>query len=76
MFEILKEAAKYYSQLKHDENQKRRLLKKNLDYEYLQQLIDKVENHNVMISIETADHAHLEIKPLREHKNGPIFSGD
>ena len=75
MFEIIKESLKYYKNLKHDEQLKKRLLNKKLDYEMLQIMIDKVESNNVMISIELNDHTKLEIKPKKDERK-PQFIGD
>lgn len=76
MFEIIKESLKYYKNLKHDEQLKKRLLNKKLDYEMLQIMIDKVESNNVMISIELNDHTKLEIKPIKKDEHKPQFIGD
>jgi oligoendopeptidase F len=76
MFEIIKESLKYYKSLKHDEQLKKRLLNKKIDYEMLQAMIDKVETNNVMISVELNDHTKLEIKPIKKNKKDPLFTGD
>mgnify|MGYP003301037789 CR=1 FL=1 len=76
MFEVIRESLKYYKNLKHDEQLKKRLLSKKLDYEMLQTMIDKVETNNVMISVELNDHTKLEIKPIKKIKKDPLFTGD
>ena len=76
MFEIIKEAVKYYNNIKRDEAMKKRLLKKNLDYEYLQKIVNEVESHNVVIVVNTADHAKIEIKPMKKERQNVVFTGD
>ena len=76
MSNALKEAFKLYKQIRWEEKQKKRLVNKNLDYVYLQFMINEVEDHNVELDITTADHAHIVVKPIKKEEHKPQFIGD
>ncbi len=76
MFEILKSAVKYYQDEKHRENMKKRLLRSHLDYEYLQYMIDEVDDKKVEMNIELNDHTKINIKPIAKSRNNTMFTGD
>lgn len=76
MSNAFKEAFKLYKQIKWREKQKKRLVSKNLDYAYLEYMINEVEEHNVELDITTADHAHIIVKPIKKDEHKPQFIGD
>lgn len=64
--EIRKKVKEYEAALKEEETQKKRLLSKELDYQYLEELVKRCENNkDLIIEIDTADHAHIVIKTDR-----------
>ena len=66
---FIKEAVKYYKNLKIEEKQRKRLLNTQLDYGALQLMIDNAENNpNLTIKITTKDGAHLEIVSKKRDK--------
>lgn len=65
--EIKNKIKEYEKQLLIEERQKQRLLQKDLDYAYLEMLLKKCENNkDLIIEIDTADHAHIVIKTDRK----------
>lgn len=74
----IKEAVRKYEQkLLQEEKMKQRLLSKEMDYQYLEELLKRCENNrDLIIEIDTADHAHLTIRTKKEipkQSNGAIF---
>lgn len=65
--ELKKKVKEYKEALKIEEDQKKRLLSKDLDYQYLEELVKRCENNkDLIIEIETADHSHITIKTDRK----------
>lgn len=65
--DLKKKVKEYKEALKIEEDQKKRLLSKDLDYQYLEELVKRCENNkDLIIEIETADHAHITIKTDRK----------
>ena len=61
--DLIKEAIKYYKDLHKAELLRKRLVDKDLDYDYLQQLVNQVSNSSdLIISIKTQDGALITIK--------------
>lgn len=61
--DLIKEAIKYYKDLHKAELLRKRLVDKDLDYDYLQQLVNQVSNSSdLVISIKTQDGALITIK--------------
>ena len=61
--DLIKEAIKYYKDLHKAELLRKRLVDKDLDYDYLQQLVNQVSNSSdLIISIKTRDGALITIK--------------
>ena len=68
LFMSIKEKLKQYkAALIEEEKAKKRLVSKELDYAYLEQLVKRCEsNKDLVIEIDTADHAHIVIKTDRK----------
>ena len=75
MFENIKKAFSFYKEIKHVENQKRRLVKNKIDYDYLQFMIDNAEQNKVEMVIELADHTKI-IRPMKKERQNVVFTGD
>lgn len=59
---FIKEAIKYYKQLKYEEKQRKRLLETQLDYGALQSMIDRAEeNPDLVIKITLNNGTRLEV---------------
>lgn len=76
MFEDLKKVFSFYKEMKRVENQKKRLVKNKIDYDYLQFMIDNAEQNKVEMTIELADHTKITIKPMKKERQNVVFTGD
>lgn len=71
---LLKEAYKYYKQLKIEDKQRKRLINTDLDYSYLQWMLDKAEeNPDLMIRVTLKDGKKIEMLS-RKKKNATSIS--
>ena len=71
---FLKEAYKYYKQLKIEDKQRKRLINTDLDYSYLQWMLDKAEeNPDLMIRVTLKDGKKIEMLS-RKKKNATSIS--
>lgn len=71
---FLKEAYKYYKQLKIEDKQRKRLINTDLDYSYLQWMLDKAEeNPDLMIRVTLKDGKKIEMLSKKKKNNTSIF---
>lgn len=65
--EIEKKVKEFEQKLLREEKMKQRLLSKEFDYQYLQELINQCENNrDLVMEIDTADHVHIVIKTQKQ----------
>jgi hypothetical protein len=71
---FLKEAYKYYKQLKIEDKQRKRLINTDLDYSYLQWMLDKAEeNPDLMIRVTLKDGKKIEMLSKKKKNATSIF---
>lgn len=71
---FLKEAYKYYKQLKIEDKQRKRLINTDLDYSYLQWMLDKAEeNPDLMIRVTLKDGKKIEMLTKKKKNATSIF---
>lgn len=71
---LLKEAYKYYKQLKIEDKQRKRLINTDLDYSYLQWMLDKAEeNPDLMIRVTLKDGKKIEMLSKKKKNATSIF---
>lgn len=71
---FLKEAYKYYKQLKIEDKQRKRLINTDLDYSYLQWMLDKAEeNPDLMIRVTLKDGKKIEMLSRKKKNSTSIF---
>lgn len=71
---FLKEAYKYYKQLKIEDKQRKRLINTDLDYSYLQWMLDKAEeNPDLMIRVTLKDGKKIEMLSKKKKNTTSIF---
>lgn len=72
---FIKEAIAYYKKLKNEEKMKQRLLDKNMDYAYLEVLIQKLNtNPKLNIFIHTKDGSQISINTYKPVKDNATFN--
>ena len=76
---LIKQTIEYYKELKKQSAKEKRLLAKEMDYAFLQQIVDKVSLQNVVIDIELSDHTKMTVKPKPKYIEttmAQMFNGD
>lgn len=74
MFDYFRAAMKEAKKQKEYDKRKARLLAKNMDYQFLEEIINKVnENPNLNVKITLADHTELNVCVKKQH-NATIVS--
>lgn len=75
MFDYLRMAMKEAKKQKEYDKRKARLLAKNMDYQFLEEIINKVnENPNLNVKITLSDHTELNVCIKKQH--GATFVSD
>lgn len=74
MFDYLRAAMKEAKKQKEYDKRKARLLAKNMDYQFLEEIINKVnENPNLNVKITLADHTELNVC-IKKQRNSTFVS--
>lgn len=74
---ILKEAFTFYKEKKAEEKQKKKLIKKSMDFNLLEQLIQKVnDNPDLRIEVHIADGTRLLLKTYRKAEVHDLIDGN
>lgn len=76
MFDYFKAAMKEAKKQKEYDKRKARLLAKNMDYQFLEEIINKVnENPNLNVKITLADHTELYVCIKKNHNSTFVSDG-
>ncbi|MBQ1573382.1 MAG: hypothetical protein IIZ78_19845 [Clostridiales bacterium] len=76
MFDYFKAAMKEAKKQKEYDKRKARLLAKNMDYQFLEEIINKVnENPNLNVKITLADHTELNVCIKKQHNSTFVSDG-
>lgn len=76
MFDYFKAAMKEAKKQKEYDKKKARLLAKNMDYQFLEEIINKVnENPNLNVKITLADHTELNVCIKKQHNSTFVSDG-
>ena len=76
MFDYFKAAMKEAKKQKEYDKRKARLLAKNMDYQFLEEIINKVnENPNLNVKITLADHTELNVCIKKNHNSTFVSDG-
>lgn len=74
---VLKEAVQFYKERKLEENQKKRLIRRNMDFNLLEQLIQKVnENPELRVEVRIADGTTLLLKTYHKPETHELINGN
>lgn len=76
MFDYFRAAMKEAKKQKEYDKRKARLLAKNMDYQFLEEIINKVnENPNLNVKITLADHTELNVCINKQHNSTFVSDG-
>ena len=76
MFDYFKAAMKEAKKQKEYDKRKARLLAKNMDYQFLEEIINKVnENPNLNVKITLVDHTELNVCIKKQHNSTFVSDG-
>lgn len=76
MFDYFRAAMKEAKKQKEYDKRKARLLAKNMDYQFLEEIINKVnENPNLNVKITLADHTELNVCIKKQHNSTFVSDG-
>ena len=76
MFDYFKAAMKEAKKQKEYDKRKARLLAKNMDYQFLEEIINKVnDNPNLNVKITLADHTELNVCIKKQHNSTFVSDG-
>lgn len=76
MFDYYRAAMKEAKKQKEYDKRKARLLAKNMDYQFLEEIINKVnENPNLNVKITLADHTELNVCIKKQHNSAFVSDG-
>lgn len=74
---VLRESMKYYKDRKREEKEKRKLLSKKMDFNFLEQLIQKCnDNPALRIEVDLVDGTKLLLKTYVPKNNTDVFNGN
>lgn len=74
---LLKETIQFYKQRKLEEKQRKTLIRHNMDFDLLEQLIQKVnENPELRVEIKLSDGSRILMKTYRKLENHDPFNGN
>lgn len=75
--EVRKELKNYSKKIKEERREKARLLSKDMDYNFLQKIVDNVSRKNVEIEITLTDGTKLKVEPKKEKtKQSSYYDGN
>lgn len=76
MFDYFRAAMKEAKKQKEYDKKKARLIAKNMDYQFLEEIINKVnENPNLNVKITLADHTELNVCIKKQHNSTFVSDG-
>lgn len=76
MFRYFRKAMREAKKEKEMDKRKARLLAKNMDYQFLEEIINKVnENPNLNVKITLADHTELNVCIKKQHNSTFVSDG-
>ena len=76
MFDYFRAAMKEAKKQKEYDKRKARLLAKNMDYQFLEEIINKVnENPNLNVKITLVDHTELNVCIKKQHNSTFVSDG-
>ena len=76
MFDYFRAAMKEAKKQKEYDKRKARLLAKNMDYQFLEEIINKVnDNPNLNVKITLADHTELNVCIKKQHNSTFVSDG-